>query len=108
MIQEEYGLHVRERSPLRAGAVTFWAFVFLGAVPLLAFLPDFFAPGSGFRPYLPSTILTGFSLFLVGAIKARFLDTRWYRSGAEALAIGGAAAAVAYFAGALLASFSPS
>jgi len=105
MIQEEYGLGLQERSPLKAAALTLSAFVLLGAVPLLAFLPGFFMPGANLRPFFASTILTGFSLFFVGAIKARFLSTRWYRSGAETLVIGGAAASLAYLVGALLAAF---
>jgi vacuolar iron transporter family protein len=106
MLQEEYGLGLHERSALKAGAVTFLAFVSLGSLPLLAFLPDFFMFGADFAPYVPSTILTAFSLFLVGAIKAQFIATTWYRSGAETLLIGGAAASLSYFVGALFASFS--
>ncbi len=107
MIQEEYGLRLEERSPLRAAAVTFCAFLLLGALPLAAFLPDFFVANANFHPYLASTILTAVSLFFVGAIKARFLSTKWYRAGAETLVIGGAAASLAYLVGSLLASFAP-
>ena len=102
MIREEYGLRLEERSAWRAAVVTFSAFLSLGALPLLAFLPDFFLRGGGSRPYVPSAILTAVSLFFVGAIKARFLSTLWYRSGAQTLLIGGAAAALAYVVGALL------
>jgi VIT1/CCC1 family predicted Fe2+/Mn2+ transporter len=80
----------------------------LGALPLAAFLPDFFVANANFHPYLASTILTAVSLFFVGAIKARFLSTKWYRAGAETLVIGGAAASLAYLVGSLLASFAPS
>ncbi len=107
MIQEEYGLRLEERSPLRAAAVTFCAFLSFGALPLVAFLPDFFVANANFRPYLASTILTAVSLFFVGAIKARFLSAKWYRAGAETLVIGGAAASLAYLVGSLLASFAP-
>ena len=107
MIQEEYGLRLEERSPLRAAAVTFCAFLALGALPLVAFLLDFFVANANFRPYLASTILTAVSLFFVGAIKARFLSAKWYRAGAETLVIGGAAASLAYLVGSLLASFAP-
>jgi vacuolar iron transporter family protein len=108
MIQEEYGLRLEERSPLRAAAVTFGAFLSLGALPLAAFLPVFWIVNANFRPYFWSTILTAVSLFFVGAIKARFLSMKWYRAGAETLVIGGAAASLAYIVGSLLASFAPS
>ena len=107
MIREEYGLRLEERSPWRAAAVTFSAFLSLGALPLLAFVPAFFVAAVDAPPFLASTILTAISLFFVGAIKARFLPTRWYRAGTEALLIGGAAASLAYFVGALLGGLAP-
>jgi VIT1/CCC1 family predicted Fe2+/Mn2+ transporter len=73
----------------------------------VAFLPDFFVANANFRPYLASSILTAVSLFFVGAIKARFLSAKWYRAGTETLAIGGAAASLAYLVGLLLAPFAP-
>ena len=88
MIREEYGLRLEERSAWRAAAVTFSAFLSLGALPLLAFLPALFVPEIDVQPFLASTILTAMSLFFVGAIKARFLPTKWYRAGVEALVIG--------------------
>jgi VIT1/CCC1 family predicted Fe2+/Mn2+ transporter len=95
MIREEYGLAVEPRSPWRAAIVTFGAFVLLGALPLVAFL-------GASSPYLTSTILTGISLFLIGAIKARFVSRSWFSGGIETLLVGGAAASVAYGVGALL------
>jgi VIT1/CCC1 family predicted Fe2+/Mn2+ transporter len=92
----------------RAAAVTFSAFLSLGALPLLAFLRALFVPEIEVQPFLASTILTAMSLFFVGAIKARFLPTKWYRAGVEALVIGGAAASLAYFVGALLGGLIPS
>jgi VIT1/CCC1 family predicted Fe2+/Mn2+ transporter len=108
MIQEEYGLRLDEPSPLKAAAVTFLAFLSLGALPLISFLPDFLGATADYRPYFLSAVLTAVSLFLVGAIKARFLATKWYVAGAETLVIGGAAATLAYLVGSLLASFKPS
>jgi VIT1/CCC1 family predicted Fe2+/Mn2+ transporter len=104
MIREEYGLRLEERSSWRASTVTFMAFVLLGSLPLLAFLPGLFLWTATPHPYLASAILTAIALFLVGAVKARFLDRPWYRSGAETLLIGGTAAALAYLVGALLAA----
>jgi vacuolar iron transporter family protein len=108
MIQDEYGLRLEGKSPSRAAAVTFLAFVSLGVLPLAAFLPDVLVSGINFEPYLPSTLLTAVSLFFVGAVKARFLSTKWYQAGAETLIIGGAAAGLAYVVGVLLAGLARS
>ena len=99
MIQEEYGLTLEERSPLRAAAVTFWAFQFLGALPLAAFIYNFLSPGGIVQPYLVSAILTASSFFVVGAVKARFVSRKWYATGIETLLAGGAAATLAYLVG---------
>jgi VIT1/CCC1 family predicted Fe2+/Mn2+ transporter len=107
MIREEYGLRLEERSSWRAATVTFAAFVLLGSLPLLAFLPGLFTPAANADPYFSSTVLTAIALFLVGAVKARFLARSWYRSGAETLLIGGTAASLAYLVGASLAALTP-
>jgi VIT1/CCC1 family predicted Fe2+/Mn2+ transporter len=106
MIREEYGLRSEERSSWRAAAMTFAAFVFLGALPLLAFLPGLVTSTVSARAYSSSTVLTAVALFLVGTVKARFLSCAWYRSGVETLLVGGIAAGLAYLVGALLAELS--
>ena len=102
MIQEEYGLVLDGASPWRAAAVTFSAFVLLGALPLIAFIWEHFSPGSVKSPYVVSALLTGIAFFAVGAVKGRFVFERWYLAGAETCLIGGAAAALAYLVGVVL------
>jgi VIT family len=53
MIQEEYGLILEGASPWRAAAVTFSAFVLLGALPLIPFVWLFLSPDSGDGALLP-------------------------------------------------------
>jgi VIT1/CCC1 family predicted Fe2+/Mn2+ transporter len=94
MLVEEHGLAPVERSPMIAGWVTFSAFVVCGLVPLLPYLV-----GYGFAA---STVLTGVVFFAIGSAKARWSLAPWWRSGAETLAIGLAAAGLAYAVGHLL------
>lgn len=90
MLTEEYGLPKAVRSPLKAAASTFAAFMLCGSVPLLPFAVD--APAS----FELSIVLTGAVFFLIGSGKSRWSPVSWWRSGSETLAIGMGAAALAY------------
>ena len=50
-------------------------------------------------PFAVSAILTGTAFFMVGAAKGRIVAQPWLRGGLETLAIGGAAAIVAFAVG---------
>ena len=102
MLVEELRLTLEGPSPIRAAATTMLAFVLIGMIPLSVFIYDLLAPSSISSPFLWSTLLTGVAFFLVGAAKSWFLDESWYRAAAETLAVGGAAAALAYLVGSLL------
>lgn len=104
MIQEEYGLALMGATPRRAAAITFVAFVLLGALPLLPFISEFFKPGIVTKPFLVSSLVTGTAFFLVGAVKARFVLQHWYRAGVETFIVGGIAATLAYLVGVALRS----
>lgn len=103
MLSEELGLGGAAPSPLRAGATTLFAFVAVGSLPLAVFAVDAIAPGGVADPFAWSAAMTGVAFFAVGSLKARFVEQAWWRAGLETLAIGGAAAVLAYWAGAFLA-----
>lgn len=104
MLTEELGYAQTERSPLRAAAMTFVAFVGFGAVPLLVF----FAQSSGAvdpsAPFAVSGLMTVIAFFTVGTLKSHFVDQPWWRAGTETVALGGVAATLAYLVGTLLES----
>ena len=102
MMSEELGLGGAQPSPLRAGAATLLAFVVVGAFPLVAFVVDAAVPGGIEHPFAWSAAMTAIAFFAVGGLKARFVTQAWWRSGLETLAVGGAAAVLAYVVGALL------
>ena len=102
MMREEYGYGAEWVSPVRAAAATFLAFVTVGALPLVVFAYGALAPGRVENAFAWSAAMTGVAFFAVGSLKARFVEQRWWRSGLETLAVGGAAAALAYLVGVLL------
>lgn len=99
MLREEHGLQLEGPSPWKAGGVTYVAFAAAGAMPLLSFAVEAIFPGSVSNEFLWSAIITGVTFFGVGAMKSRFVETHWLRSGLETLLVGGAAAAMAFGVG---------
>jgi VIT1/CCC1 family predicted Fe2+/Mn2+ transporter len=93
MLSEEYGLPQVLRSPIRAALSTFTAFILCGVVPLVPFV---LALPAAFACSVPVTALV---FFTIGALKARWSTARWWVSGGETLAIGLAAATLAYAVG---------
>jgi vacuolar iron transporter family protein len=99
MLAEELGLHLQGRRPLIAGLTTFIAFVAVGLVPLIPFFFSSLTPEQTFKV---SAGATAIAFMIVGLIKGLALGQSRIRSSIETLVIGGAAAALAYVAGAWL------
>ncbi len=95
MVEGEYGLGGADPEPMRAAIATFLAFLSAGLVPLMPFLLGL---DGAFRI---SAALTMCVFFGIGAMKSRWSLAPWWRSGLETLAIGGAAAAIAFGVGSL-------
>lgn len=104
MLREELGFSLESTNAFRASLATFVAFVLVGSLPLLTFIYQFLAPEDARleHPFLWSSVLTGVAFFFVGAAKSRVVGQRWWLAGLETLAMGGAAASLAYAVGALL------
>ena len=98
MLQEEHGLTLGGPQPWRAAAATFYAFVVTGFVPLSPFVWNYLT-GAGASSFVWSAGATAAAFFAVGAVKGQLVGQRWYAAGCETLALGGAAAAVAYSIG---------
>ncbi|MCP8899172.1 VIT1/CCC1 transporter family protein [Gilvimarinus xylanilyticus] len=101
MLQDEHGFSLQQASPLKAGLATLSAFVLLGALPLLPFLLGLVGVDLA-HPYRFSLVLTFVGFALVGAAKGRQVGSSAWISALETLAIGGAAAGLAYWVGALI------
>jgi VIT1/CCC1 family predicted Fe2+/Mn2+ transporter len=92
------------REAARHGSATTLGFVFAGIVPLVAYVV---AVPEGGR-FTVAVALTAFSLFTVGAARSFVTLQGWVRSGGEMLAVGAAAAAVAFAVGAVAAALTGS
>jgi vacuolar iron transporter family protein len=93
MLSEEHGLSLAQRSPWKAGASTFAAFLVCGAVPLVPFVFDLSATAA------LATGMTALVFFMIGSVKSIWSTHSWWRSGAETLTIGMIAAGLAYVIG---------
>ncbi|MFO7478755.1 MAG: VIT1/CCC1 transporter family protein [Methyloceanibacter sp.] len=96
MMAEEHGMPAAIRSPIRAAAMTFIAFVLCGSVPIIPYVLGLT------EPIWPATIMTGLTFFGIGSLRSYWSPTPWWQAGFETFAIGMAAAGVAYVVGALL------
>lgn len=101
MMSEEHGAARAARAPWAAARATFIAFLLCGLVPLLPYV----AGWAGLLSAPPGTLfalaagMTGAVFFAIGSAQSLFSLKPWWRMGAETLAIGGAAAAIAYAVG---------
>lgn len=102
MMVEELGILEDDTSPVKDAAATFLSFVAFGFVSLLAYVISRFFPKLLNRDFLIASILTGLTLFALGAMKFKFTGRNWFKSGLEMLLVGGVAATAAYFIGLLL------
>ena len=98
MMREELRLSEISAKPLRAGVVTFVAFALCGFIPLLPFLIG----GPVEQLFARSTVLAGITFFVLGTVKGAVVGGSRLVSGVQTLAIGSAAAMLAFAVGVLL------
>jgi VIT1/CCC1 family predicted Fe2+/Mn2+ transporter len=103
MLVEEWGLPAQIGSPVRAGTVTFVAFVLAGLVPLL---PLMLSGRMGtHQTFLISALATGITFVAIGAVRGYVADQRKLVTIIETTLTGGVAATVSFFVGSLLRQF---
>ncbi len=101
MMRDELGIvEETQEDPAKHGLATFTAFIAAGLIPLV----PFFLPIGGASPFAVSILLTGLTLFTVGALRSKITVVSWWRGGLEILLMGGLAAVAAYFIGDFLES----
>jgi VIT1/CCC1 family predicted Fe2+/Mn2+ transporter len=101
MMKEELLMAEETKSPVAMGGVTFMSFLIFGFIPLLIYVIDYTGPLEA-SLFTIASVLTGLTFILIGALKAFVNQTRAWRSILETLFLGGAAAVLAYYVGAVL------
>lgn len=102
MMVEELGMLPPDEDdePWKNGLVTFLSFLTFGSVPLW-FYVGFYVAGvvNDGLMFAVDCVATGFTLFLLGVVKANFTNQNKFRSGIGMLANGSIAAVAAYLTG---------
>ena len=105
MMHEELGMmEDTETSPLKSSIVTFLAFAIAGFMPLISYVFSSMIPFFQQNSFVSAAVITGITLFTVGALRQGVTGVKWYIGGLEMLTVGGLSAAAAYFVGFLLKS----
>ncbi len=99
MLREEHGIDKAVSNPWLAAGTTFFAFVFVGTVPLIPFL---IATMQVQHQFMMSAGLAGGMFFLIGMLKSLMLAKPIFLSGLRTLLTGGTAAGLAFVVGYIL------
>jgi VIT1/CCC1 family predicted Fe2+/Mn2+ transporter len=105
MMKDELGLILEEKRPIQTAAATFFSFVGVGFIPLFAFT---FLSAFNFHSselFYISCLSTGLALGIIGYFKSRVTQKNAWFSILETLALGGLAAALAFYIGNWLEQF---
>ena len=102
MMKEELNMMKEEKSPIAMGAMTFFSFVLIGIIPLIAYIWDYSAEVNSANLFKTSIFLTSLAFIGIGWLKSYVAQTSRLRSIAETLFLGAAAAVLSYIVGSWL------
>lgn len=102
MLVDEYGLQLSPTNPIRAAYITLASFVLIGFIPLVPLL--FTGMLALNIIFIVSAIMTAITFISIGAFQGWIGQTSKIRNSVETLAVGSAAALLAFGAGKLLGS----
>lgn len=98
MLTEEHGIDKSLQGPWAPAMATFFAFILVGAMPLMPFLSNM--PTN--QKFFVSASIAGVMFFMIGMLKSMVFNKPIISSGLQTLAIGGTAAALAFYTGHIL------
>jgi vacuolar iron transporter family protein len=95
MLRQEYGLPAAVRSPWKAGAFTFGAFLLCGAAPLIPYFVN------AESPFIWASVMTGGVFFLIGSIRSIWSVSIWWKEGLFTFLVGATASVLSFGVGRL-------
>jgi vacuolar iron transporter family protein len=98
MMKEELNMIEETKSPFKMGAITYFAFILIGVIPLLTYVWDYVRPIDANLFFIAST-LTAVGFVIIGIFKTYVTQTKIWKGILETLSLGAIAAFVAYFVG---------
>jgi vacuolar iron transporter family protein len=90
------------KSPYQTAGATFFSFIFMGFIPLLAYVLSFFNLIKPDYLFPVSCSLTLLAFLFIGFLRSNVTNRSRFKSIAETLFLGGIAALLAYFVGSVL------
>ncbi|MCB0801609.1 MAG: VIT1/CCC1 transporter family protein [Flavobacteriales bacterium] len=102
MMKEELNMMESEKSPFAMGAMTFFSFIIVGIIPLIAYIWDYSSGQNSANLFNMSIVLTSFAFIGIGWLKSYITQTKRIKSILETLSLGAAAAVLSYFVGNIL------
>lgn len=98
MMKDELNMIEETKSPFKIGLATLISFIFIGFIPLMVYVYDFFNE-TVFDLFFWTSLFTGIAFVVIGWLKSYVNQTNIFKSVLETLALGFVAALVAYFVG---------
>ena len=99
MMSDELGLIESPKSPWKTAASTYFGFLIIGIIPLLAYVLSYFSPSFQKNTFGIAIIMTLVALITIGVIKRYVTKKDLWKSVIETVFVGGAAAVIAYYIG---------
>ncbi len=99
MMVDEIGLLESPKSPWMTAGMTYFGFLIIGIIPLLAYVFSYFIPFFEKYTFTAAIFMTFVALGIIGVIKRHVTKKNIWKSVVETLFIGGAAAVIAYYIG---------
>src|SRR3989338_366436 len=102
MMSDELGLIESQKSPWKTAASTYFGFLIIGIIPLIAYVLSYFFAFFQNDTFRIAVFMTFIALFVIGVIKSKVTSSNLILTIGETIFVGGSAAFIAYWIGYLI------